>query len=93
MEDLSHRQQEILEFIIKETQSKGIPIGTRNRRSGRLKFEFFGPRPFGETTTARLHQKDPTKPRAIEVLRPNLETAELFSPEVIPVPVVGRVTA
>ncbi|NLW60336.1 MAG: transcriptional repressor LexA [Firmicutes bacterium] len=94
MEDLSHRQQEILEFIIKETQSKGYPPSVREIGEA-----------VGLSSSSSVHahleklqqlgyiRRDPTKPRAIEVLRPNLETAELFSPEVIPVPVVGRVTA
>ena len=94
MEDLSQRQQEILEFIIKETQIKGYPPSVREIGEA-----------VGLSSSSSVHahleklqqlgyiRRDPTKPRAIEVLKPTLESDDLYMSEVIPVPVVGRVTA
>jgi repressor LexA len=94
MEDLNPRQQEILEYIIKETQIKGYPPSVREIGEA-----------VGLSSSSSVHahleklqqlgyiRRDPTKPRAIEILKPFPEATELFSPEIIPVPVVGRVTA
>lgn len=94
MEDLSQRQQEILEFIIKETQIKGYPPSVREIGEA-----------VGLSSSSSVHahleklqqlgyiRRDPTKPRAIEVLKPTFESDDLYMSEVIPVPVVGRVTA
>ena len=94
MEDLNQRQQEILDYIIKETQSKGYPPSVREIGEA-----------VGLSSSSSVHahleklqqlgyiRRDPTKPRAIEILKPPPEAGELFYPEVIPVPIVGRVTA
>jgi len=94
MEELNPRQQEILEYIIKETQIKGYPPSVREIGEA-----------VGLSSSSSVHahleklqqlgyiRRDPTKPRAIEILKPFPENTGLYSPEVIPVPVVGRVTA
>ena len=94
MEELNPRQQEILEYIIKETQIKGYPPSVREIGEA-----------VGLSSSSSVHahleklqqlgyiRRDPTKPRAIEILKPFPEYTGLYSPEVIPVPVVGRVTA
>lgn len=94
MEELNPRQQEILEYIIKETQIKGYPPSVREIGEA-----------VGLSSSSSVHahleklqqlgyiRRDPTKPRAIEILKPFSENTVLYSPEVIPVPVVGRVTA
>ncbi|HHT04819.1 MAG TPA: transcriptional repressor LexA [Hydrogenispora sp.] len=94
MEDLNQRQQEILDYIIKETQIKGYPPSVREIGEA-----------VGLSSSSSVHahleklqqlgyiRRDPTKPRAIEILKPPPEAGELFYPEVIPVPIVGRVTA
>jgi repressor LexA len=94
VEDLNQRQQEILEYIIKETQMKGYPPSVREIGEA-----------VGLSSSSSVHahleklqqlgyiRRDPTKPRAIEILKPTLDSTELFSPEVLPVPVLGRVTA
>ena len=93
MDDLTQRQQEILEFIILETQKKGYPPSVREIG------EAVG---LSSSSTVHAHleklqqlgyiRRDPTKPRAIEILK-SADDLEYSFPEVIPVPVVGRVTA
>ena len=93
MDDLTQRQQEILEFIILETQKKGYPPSVR---------EIGDAVGLSSSSTVHAHleklqqlgyiRRDPTKPRAIEILK-SADDLEYSFPEVIPVPVVGRVTA
>ncbi|MCR4442372.1 MAG: transcriptional repressor LexA [Peptococcaceae bacterium] len=89
-EDLSSRQIAILEFIKKEIKTKGYPPAVREIG------EAVG---LNSSSTVHNHlnqleskgyiKRDPTKPRAIEILdrhfRPNKDVVE--------VPLVGRVTA
>ncbi|HBT18340.1 MAG TPA: repressor LexA [Firmicutes bacterium] len=92
MDDLTPRQQEILEFIIQETQEKGYPPSVREIG------EAVG---LSSSSTVHAHlekiqqlgyiRRDPSKPRAIEILKSS-EVID-FLPDVIPVPIVGRVTA
>jgi repressor LexA len=93
MEELTQRQQEILEFIVQEIQRKGYPPSVREIGEA-----------VGLSSSSSVHaqleklqelgyiRKDPTKPRAIEVLKLS-EYVDISLPEVIPVPIVGRVTA
>jgi repressor LexA len=91
MEDLTCRQKEILEFIQQELQRKGYPPSVREIG------EAVG---LSSSSTVHAHlekleqmgyiRRDPTKPRAIEVL--SGDATPLF-PSVISVPVVGQVTA
>ncbi|EOD01737.1 transcriptional repressor LexA [Caldisalinibacter kiritimatiensis] len=92
-EDLTQKQLEILQFIKSEIQTKGYPPAVReickavNLRS---------------TSTVHGHlsklekkgyiRKDPTKPRAIEVLDKDTDN-NLPNKEIIHVPIVGKVTA
>jgi repressor LexA len=92
-EDLSQKQLEILQFIKNEIQLKGYPPAVREIcKAVNLK----------STSTVHGHlsrlekkgyiRRDPTKPRAIEILdKDNLD----FIPkkEIIEVPIVGKVTA
>lgn len=92
-EDLSQKQVEILEFIKKEIQMKGYPPAVREICVGvNLK----------STSTVHSHlekleqkgyiRKDPTKPRAIEVLYRDEDF--IFGPKkTVDIPIVGKVTA
>lgn len=92
-EDLSQKQVEILEFIKREIQIKGYPPSVREICVGvDLK----------STSTVHSHlekleqkgyiRKDPTKPRAIEVLYKDEDF--MFGPKkTVDIPIVGKVTA
>ncbi|MCJ7841234.1 transcriptional repressor LexA [Lederbergia sp. NSJ-179] len=92
MEKLSKRQQDILNFIKSEVKSKGYPPSVR---------EIGHAVGLASSSTvhghlARLEKKglirrDPTKPRAIEVLQ--LEEDNIPRQKTINVPIVGKVTA
>lgn len=92
MAKISKRQQEILEFIKDEVKRKGYPPSVREIGEA-----------VGLASSSTVHghlerlelkgliRRDPTKPRAIEIL----EMEESYTPKVrvVNVPVVGRVTA
>lgn len=92
MTDMSVKQQQILEFIKKEVRDKGYPPSVREICEG-----------IGLKSTSTVHghlsrlekkgyiRRDPTKPRAIEVL--NLEPALETNQELVHVPIVGTITA
>lgn len=92
-EDLNQKQIEILYFIKNEVQKKGYPPAVREICKGvDLK----------STSTVHNHleklekkgyiRKDPTKPRAIEVLDRNEDS--LFSTKkTVDIPIIGKVTA
>jgi|SRR5690554_2581425 len=92
MDDLTKRQQEILNFICEEIQKKGYPPSVREIG------EAVG---LSSSSTVHAHleklqelgyvRRDPTKPRALEVLIPTEDSN--FNFNITPVPVVGRVTA
>jgi len=94
MAKLSHRQQAIMDFIRKEVRDKGYPPSVREIG------EAVG---LASSSTvhghlARLEKKglirrDPTKPRAIEILVEEDRDQEQFEYPVVRVPVVGKVTA
>lgn len=89
-EDLSERQNAILNFIKQELKLKGYPPSVREicRAVG-----------LNSTSTVHSHlstlekkgyiRRDPTKPRAIELLDSNYFSLK----EMVEVPIVGRVTA
>jgi len=91
MKKVSKRQEAILEFIKEEVRTKGYPPSVREIG------EAVG---LASSSTvhghlARLEQKgfirrDPTKPRAIEILEPE---DSIQKQSVIHVPLVGKVTA
>lgn len=88
---LSNKQQEILDFLKSEIKSKGYPPSVRETCIA-----------VGLSSTSTVHahlktlekkgviRRDPTKPRAIEIIKTEEENA---SGELIHVPIVGRVTA
>jgi repressor LexA len=93
MKKLSKRQQDILEFIKKEVQQKGYPPSVREIGEA-----------VGLASSSTVHghlarleskgliRRDPTKPRAIEILDQD-DTQPIYSGSIINVPIVGKVTA
>lgn len=93
-EKLNKKQLEIYNFIVEEVQKKGYPPTVREICQGvSLK----------STSTVHGHlerlenkgfiRRDPTLPRAIEILGRNDSTTLPIQKEMVQVPVVGRVTA
>jgi repressor LexA len=93
MAKLSKRQQDILDFIKEEVKKKGYPPSVREIGEA-----------VGLASSSTVHghlarleskgfiRRDPTKPRAIEILDME-ETASMPASNVVNVPVVGKVTA
>ncbi|MDQ0245798.1 repressor LexA [Bacillus fengqiuensis] len=93
MTKLSKRQQEILSFIKEEVKSKGYPPSVREIGEA-----------VGLASSSTVHghlarleskgliRRDPTKPRAIEILDTD-ETSHIAKANVINVPIIGKVTA
>lgn len=92
-EDLTQKQIEILLYIKSEVQRQGYPPSVRDICKG-----------VDLKSTSTVHsylekielkgyiRKDPTKPRAIEILDKN-ENPLLVSKKTVDVPIVGKVTA
>lgn len=90
---LSKRQQDILEFIKSEVKLKGYPPSVREIGEA-----------VGLASSSTVHghlarleskgliRRDPTKPRAIEILDPE-ENSSIPKAHAINVPIVGKVTA
>jgi len=93
MDDLTPRQIQILEFIRREVRIRNYPPSVREIG------EAVG---LSSSSTVHMHlakleskgyiRRDPTKPRAIELLNSSA-LPEGFVPDIVPVPVVGHVTA
>lgn len=93
-EDLSFKQLKILEFIKKEIQIKGYPPSVREICKA-----------VGLKSTSTVHghlsrleekgyiRRDPTKPRAIEILDKDNTYNYYSKKEIVEVPIVGKVTA
>ncbi|MGM7724257.1 transcriptional repressor LexA [uncultured Metabacillus sp.] len=93
MTKLSKRQQDILSFIKDEVQKKGYPPSVREIGEA-----------VGLASSSTVHghlarleskgliRRDPTKPRAIEILEEE-ETIHIPKSKVVNVPVIGKVTA
>lgn len=93
MTKLSKRQQDILDFIKSEVKTKGYPPSVREIGEA-----------VGLASSSTVHghlsrleskgliRRDPTKPRAIEILDHDEDEQKPQSP-VVNVPVVGKVTA
>jgi repressor LexA len=93
MVKISKRQQDILDFIKGEVKSKGYPPSVREIGEA-----------VGLASSSTVHghlarleskgliRRDPTKPRAIEILDAD-ENANIPRNHVVNVPVVGKVTA
>ncbi|MBO0602017.1 transcriptional repressor LexA [Sporosarcina sp. E16_3] len=92
MKKISKRQEDILSFIKSEVKKKGYPPSVREIGEA-----------VGLASSSTVHghlarleskgfiRRDPTKPRAIEILDP--EGLETMKPGVLHVPLVGKVTA
>ncbi|KIL45019.1 transcriptional repressor LexA [Jeotgalibacillus soli] len=92
MKKLSKRQLDILDFIKQEVREKGYPPSVREIGMA-----------VGLASSSTVHghlarleskgliRRDPTKPRAIEVL--NLDADHIPTQNVVNVPLVGKVTA
>ncbi|MBA9029246.1 MULTISPECIES: transcriptional repressor LexA [Bacillaceae] len=93
MSKLSKRQNDILDFIKDEVRTKGYPPSVREIGEA-----------VGLASSSTVHghlsrleskgliRRDPTKPRAIEILDPS-ETHNIPKNNVINVPLLGKVTA
>ncbi|RCW51487.1 MULTISPECIES: transcriptional repressor LexA [unclassified Halanaerobium] len=93
MNELSDRQKSILKFIMREIDEKGYPPSVREIGSA-----------VGLKSPASVHshlktleklkylRRDPSKPRAIEVIYEN-DNIEKDKKEMLKIPVVGKVTA
>ena len=90
--DLSKKQKMILDFIKEQQLSKGYPPSVR---------EICSAVGLNSTSTVHSHlnkleklgyiRRDPTKPRAIEVL--NLDSIDGINQEIVSIPVIGQITA
>ncbi len=87
---LTHKQQEILDCIKQHLRSKGYPPSVREigqmvglSSSSTVHFHL------GKLESLGLIRRDPTKPRAIEIL----DETSWPNQTLIPVPLVGRVAA
>ncbi|MBM7581441.1 repressor LexA [Caldicoprobacter guelmensis] len=90
-QNITDKQRKVLEFIKKELKKKGYPPSVREICEG-----------LGIRSTSTVHgylerlekngliRRDPTKPRAIEILE---DTTFLSNKEVVNVPIIGQVTA
>lgn len=92
MDDLTPRQEQILEFIRREVKAKNYPPSVREIG------EAVG---LSSSSTVHAHlakleqkgliRRDPTKPRAIELL--DDDPPPSFIPDIVQVPILGHVTA
>lgn len=90
MEDLTARQREILEHIKKEVLEKGYPPSVREiGQAVGLSSSSTVHGHLGKLEEKGYIRRDPTKPRAIELIN----DLSLLRKEIINVPIVGRVTA
>ncbi|WP_338447772.1 transcriptional repressor LexA [Niallia oryzisoli] len=93
MAKLSKRQQDILEFIKNEVKLKGYPPSVREiGEAVGLASSSTVHGHLARLETKGLIRRDPTKPRAIEILDID-EEANIPKSKVINVPIVGKVTA
>jgi repressor LexA len=94
MEDLTERQREIYDYIRKEVRKKGYPPSVREIGEA-----------VGLSSSSSVHaqlekleqlgyiRRDPTKPRAIEILGSDSAWENFKFKDLVNVPVVGTVTA
>ncbi|SHJ55414.1 repressor LexA [Anaerobranca californiensis DSM 14826] len=91
--ELTDRQKEILEFIQSQVKLKGYPPSVREiGLAVGLKSSSTVHAHLAKLEELGYIRRDPTKPRAIELLYGQNETI-ISNPGVIQVPVVGKVTA
>ncbi|MFS8544233.1 MAG: transcriptional repressor LexA [Limnochordales bacterium] len=90
MKDLTPRQRQILEFIKREVQQRGYPPSVREiGQAVGLSSSSTVHGHLGKLEEKGYIRRDPTKPRAIEILEPGGAPAT----DIVYAPVVGRVTA
>ena len=92
--DLTNKQIMILEFIKEQQFDKGYPPSVR---------EICTAVGLKSTSTVHSHlnkleklgyiKRDPSKPRAIEILDNNTNDAPGLNQEIVPIPIVGQITA
>lgn len=94
MEELTERQLSILNYIIKEINEKGYPPSVREIGKA-----------VGLKSPASVHnhlkslekydyiRRDPSKPRAIEVLHDPNSDEKKYEKELLHVPLIGKITA
>ncbi len=94
MTKLSPRQQAIMDFIKSEVRTKGYPPSVREIGEA-----------VGLASSSTVHghlerlekkgliRRDPTKPRAIEILEEDMDSTDTFRSSVSKVPLIGKVTA
>lgn len=94
MSKVSERQEAILNFIKEEVRQKGYPPSVREIGLA-----------VGLASSSTVHghlerlekkgliRRDPTKPRAIEILDPEQDIVDEFHSSIARVPVIGKVTA
>ena len=88
---ISQKQKEILEYIKQEIQKKGYPPAVREIcEAVHLKSTSSVHSPLETLEKNGYIRRDPTKPRAIEIMD---DTFNLTRREVVNVPMVGRVAA
>jgi repressor LexA len=93
MSKISKRQQDILDFIKSEVRSKGYPPSVREiGHAVGLASSSTVHGHLARLESKGLIRRDPTKPRAIEVLEVD-EATHIPRNKVVHVPVVGKVTA
>lgn len=93
MEELSPRQRKILDFIMKEIQSKGYPPSVREiAQAVNLRSPSTVHGHLNTLEELGYIRKDPTKPRTIEVIVGDFSTSRPQK-EMVQVPLVGTVTA
>lgn len=94
MKKLSKRQKDILDFIKAKVKEKGYPPSVRE--IGEAVGLASSSTVHGHLTRLEkkgLIRRDPTKPRAIEILDEDLQIGQHYHSEMIRVPVIGKVTA
>ncbi len=94
MDELTERQQSILNFIIREIRDKGYPPSVREiGRAVGLKSPASVHSHLKTLEKLNYIRRDPSKPRAIEVLYNKNGDEKKIDKELLNIPIVGRVTA
>lgn len=92
MAGLNERQRDILEFISSQVKAKGYPPSVREiGLAVGLKSSSTVHSHLAKLEELGFIRRDPTKPRAIEIL--NGDEIPIPQPNVVQVPIVGKVTA
>ncbi len=95
MNALTEREQKILDYMRREIKAKGYPPTVREMCSSLgIKSTSTAHKDIASLEKKGYIRKDPSKPRAIEVLDPAHEDIIPFEkPEVVEIPLVGQIAA